>query len=109
MDPVLDPEQLDGRRQQVQPRQIGKTGPSNDPFDQSLIEIETSLSLQRIVKNLKSRVPPSSHMFAPSIRPHEPDARIGLRVKINDQHFLFMKLSECCPNVNHCGGLPNAA
>src|ERR1700730_5204849 len=90
-------------------RQVGKSGPGHYSLHESLFEIETALSVKRIVKNLKGRAPPFGHMLAPAVRSHEPQARIGLRIQIDNQHFLFMQLRKRRTDIYDGSGFSNAA
>jgi hypothetical protein len=43
-------------------------------------------------------------MFVPAIWSHQPNAGIGLRIKIDNQHLFFMQLRESSSNVyDRCG------
>ena len=64
--------------------------------------------MKRIIKNLKGRAPPSSHMLAPPIRSHQPKTGVGLRIEIDNQDFFFMQLCEGRPNIDNGSGLSDA-
>src|SRR5215472_16809759 len=40
-------------------------------------------------------------MLSPPIGSHQPDTRIRLRIQVNDQNFLTMKLCQASSDVNH--------
>src|SRR5271165_6217333 len=90
-------------------RQVSESGPGHYSSYERLLEIKTGFPMKCIVKNLKGRAPALRDMLAPPVRSHQPHTRVGLRIQIDYQHFLFMQLRKRRPDIYDRCGFSNAA
>src|SRR6516165_2551371 len=91
----------------MQARQVSKSGPRDDSSDECFFKIESVLVIQGVVVNLKSRPAATRDMFVPAIGTHQPNARVRLRVNIDNQYFFLVQLCQSGSDVYNRRRLPN--
>src|SRR6516162_954185 len=91
----------------MQAWQVSETGPRDDSSDECFFKIEPVLVIQGVVINLKSRPATARDVFVPAIGAHQPNARVRLRVNIDNQHFFLVQLCQSGSDIYNRCRLPN--